>query len=114
MRACAALMAGVRPARLSSRHRRGAPSKPGRGAVRKRRAVAAMGWGKGQRGRAGEALMAGSGRSNGTGSGRGRRRRSTAALLCRAETEKGERGKKEREEAKVNGICLNFLPKFAW
>ena len=37
-------------ARLSLRRRRGAPSKPNRGAAWRRRAAAAMGRGKGQRG----------------------------------------------------------------
>ena len=45
----------------------------------------------------------GSGRCDGTGSGRGRRRRSSAALLCRAEIEKGERGGRKRESREKRG-----------
>ena len=40
----------------------------------------------------------GSGCSDGTCSGSGKRRRSATAMLCRAETEKGKRRKKEREK----------------
>ena len=48
-------------------------------------------------GRAREALMAGSGRSDGTASGDSPSAASAAALLCRAETENGERGGRKRE-----------------
>ena len=46
-------------ARLSPRQRRGAPSKPSRGAARRRHAATMMGWEGWSVGRASEALMAG-------------------------------------------------------
>ena len=65
-------------------------------------------------GRAREALMAGSGRSDGTASGGSPSAASAAALPCRAETEKGEREEEERERREVNVFDSRFSQNFHW